>query len=122
MVFVVPGGNPSGSDRCGEYMNSLYDGNDARVPDDDLIVNSERKAWREYCASIFRNGLGPFPSDPAVSPPRGERRDELLPDESDWKDLYDVAGRQCVDNYNFDVPGGMDLMVCERGGGRLDQK
>ena len=42
-------------------------------------------------------------------------------DESDWEDPYDVAGRQYVDDYNFDVPDGMDLMVFERGGGRLDQ-
>ena len=57
-----------------------------------------------------------------MSPPRGVRRDELLSDEWDWKDPYDVAGRQYVDDYNFDVPDRMDLMVCERGGGRLDQK
>ena len=38
-------------------------------------------------------------------------------DESDWEDPYDVAGRQYVDDYNFDVPDGMDLMVFERGGG-----
>ena len=36
-------------------------------------------------------------------------------DESDWEDLYDVAGRQYVDDYDFDVPDGMDLMVFERG-------
>ena len=40
MVFV-PGGNPSGSDRRDEYVNYLYDGNDARVPDDGSIVDSE---------------------------------------------------------------------------------
>ena len=121
-VVLVPGGNPSRSDRRNEYVIYLYDGNDARVPDDDSIVNSERKAFREYCASIFRKGLGPFLSDPAVSPLKGVRRDELLSDESDWKEPYHVAGRQYVDDYNFDVPDGMDLMVCERGGGRLDQK
>ena len=49
-----------------------------------------------------------------MSPPRGVHRDELLSDESDWKDLYDVAGRQYVNDDNFDVPDGMDLMVCER--------
>ena len=43
-------------------------------------------------------------------------------DESNWEDPYDVAGQQYVDDYNFDVPDGMDLMVFERGGGRLDQK
>ena len=43
-------------------------------------------------------------------------------DESDWEDPYDVVGRQYVDDYNLDVPDGMDLMVFERGGGRLDQK
>ena len=42
-------------------------------------------------------------------------------DESDWEDLYDVASRQYVDDYNFDVPDGMDLMVFEPGGGRLDR-
>ena len=36
-------------------------------------------------------------------------------DESDWEDPYDVAGRQYVDDYNFDMPDGMDLMVFERG-------
>ena len=34
-------------------------------------------------------------------------------DESDWEDPYDVADRQYVDDYNFDVPDGMDLMVYE---------
>ena len=38
-------------------------------------------------------------------------------DESDWEEPYDVAGWQYVDDYNFDVPDGMDLMVYERGGG-----
>ena len=61
MVFV-PGGNLSRSDRRDEYMTYLYDGNDARVPDDDSIVDRERRTWREYCASIFRKGLAPFPS------------------------------------------------------------
>ena len=56
MVFV-PGGNPSRSDRRDEHVNYLYDGNDARVPDDDSIVDSVRRTWREYCASIFRKGL-----------------------------------------------------------------
>ena len=73
-------------------------------------TNLSRKTWREYCASIFRKGLGPFPL-------RGVRRDKLLSDESDWEDPYDVAGRQYVDDYNFDVPDGMDLIVFERGGG-----
>ena len=36
-------------------------------------------------------------------------------DESDWENPYDVAGRQYVDDYNFDAPDGMDLMVFERG-------
>ena len=35
---------------------------------------------------------------------------------------YDIASQQYVDDYNFDVPDGMDLMVFERGGGRLDQR
>ena len=38
-------------------------------------------------------------------------------DELDWEDPYDVAAWQYVDDYNFDVPDGMDLMVYERGGG-----
>ena len=38
MVFV-PGGNPSGFDRRNQYNTYLYVGNDARVPDDDSIVN-----------------------------------------------------------------------------------
>ena len=38
-------------------------------------------------------------------------------DESDWEDPYDIASPQYVDDYNFDVPEGMDLMVFERGRG-----
>ena len=38
-------------------------------------------------------------------------------DESEWEELYDVVGRQYVDDYNFDVPDGMDMMDFERGGG-----
>ena len=38
-------------------------------------------------------------------------------DESDWEDPYDIASQQYVDDYNFDVPEGMDLMGFERGGG-----
>ena len=87
MVFA-PSGNPSRSDRRDEYVNYIYDGNDARVSDDDSIVDSEENAWREYCASIFRKRLGPFSSDAAVSPPMGVRKDELLSDESDWEDPY----------------------------------
>ena len=52
----VPGGNPSRFDRRDEYKTYLYDGNDARVPDDDSVVDRERRIWREYCASIFRKG------------------------------------------------------------------
>ena len=73
MVFV-PGGNLSGFDWRKSY---LYDGNDARVPDDDSIVDREHRTWRKYCASIFRKGLAPFPSDAPVSPLRSGRRDEL---------------------------------------------
>ena len=39
-------------------------------------MDRERITWREYCASIFRKGLAPFPSDAPVSPPRNGRRDE----------------------------------------------
>ena len=38
-------------------------------------------------------------------------------DESDWEDPYDIASQQYVDDYNFDVPEEMDLMVFERNGG-----
>ena len=55
-IVFVPGGNPSRSDRRDEYKTYLYDGNDARVPDDDLIVDRERRTWMEYCASIFPEG------------------------------------------------------------------
>ena len=48
-----------------------------RVPDGDSIVDRERRTWREYCASIFRKGLAPFPLDVPVSPPRSGRRDKL---------------------------------------------
>ena len=41
-------------------------------------------------------------------------------DESDWEDPYDIASQQYVDDYNFDVPEGMDLM--NEAGGRLDQR
>ena len=35
-------------------------------------------------------------------------------DESDWDDLYDIASAEYVEQYNFEVPEGMDLMVFER--------
>ena len=35
-------------------------------------------------------------------------------DESDWDDPYDIASAEYVDQYNFDVPEGMDLMVFQR--------
>ena len=38
------------------------------------------------------------------------------PDESDWDDPYDSASAEYVEQYNFDVPDGMDLMVFERCG------
>ena len=38
-------------------------------------------------------------------------------DKLDWDDPYDIASAQYEDQYNFDVPEGMDLMVFERGGG-----
>ena len=38
-------------------------------------------------------------------------------DESDWDDPYHIASQEYVDQYNFDVPEGMDLMVFERGRG-----
>ena len=34
-------------------------------------------------------------------------------EESDWDDPYDIAGREYVNQYNFDLPEGMDLMVFE---------
>ena len=74
MVFV-PGGNPSRSVRRDEDGTYLYGGNDASVSDDEFIVGRERKSWRKYCASIFRKGLGPFPSDAAVPQPMGIHRD-----------------------------------------------
>ena len=36
-------------------------------------------------------------------------------DESDWDGPYDIASKEYVDQYHFDVPEGMDLMVFERG-------
>ena len=51
MVFV-PGGNPSGSDRRDEDGAYLYDGEDARVSDDESIADRERNTWRKYCASV----------------------------------------------------------------------
>ena len=38
-------------------------------------------------------------------------------DESDWDDMYDIASAEYVEQYNFDVPEGMDQMVFERCGG-----
>ena len=32
-------------------------------------------------------------------------------DESDWDDPYDIASAEYVEQYNFDVPEGMELMV-----------
>ena len=43
-------------------------------------------------------------------------------DESDWDDPYDIASAEYVEQYNFDVPEGMDLMVFERNRGRMDRK
>ena len=80
MVFV-PGGNLSRSDWRDEDGNYLHDGNDARVSDNESIVDRERKTWRKYCASIFRKGLGPCPSDVVVRQPMGVRRDELFVDD-----------------------------------------
>ena len=37
-------------------------------------------------------------------------------DESDWDDPYDIASAEYVDQYNFDVPEGMELMVFEQCG------
>ena len=37
--------------------------------------------------------------------------------ESDWDDPYDIASEEYVDQYNFDMPEGMNLMVFERGRG-----
>ena len=34
-------------------------------------------------------------------------------DESDWDDLYDIASAEYVEQYNFDVPEGMELVVFE---------
>ena len=68
LVFV-PGNSPSRAARRDVDGAYLYNGNNARVYDGDSIVDRERKTWREYCASLFREGLGPFPSDAAVSPP-----------------------------------------------------
>ena len=39
--------------------------------------------------------------------------------ESDWDDPYDIASEEYVNQYNFDVPEGMDLMVFERGRGTV---
>ena len=88
----------SGVDDCedwdSDYQREIIE--DVSVSDDDdSIVDSDRKAWREYCASIFRKRFGPM----------GVRRDELLSDESDCEDTSHVAGRQYLD-----VPDGMDLM------------
>ena len=53
-VFV-PSGNLSGFDRRNEYKAYLYDGNDAHVLDDDLIVDRERRTW---CEGTNRWSLG----------------------------------------------------------------
>ena len=37
-------------------------------------------------------------------------------DDSDWEDPYDIASEEYVDQYNVDVPEGMDMMVFERQG------
>ena len=81
LCCIWPGGKPSGFYRHNEYKSYLYDVNDACVPDNDLIVDRERKTWREYCASIFRKGLAPFPSVAPVSPPWSGRQDELRSNE-----------------------------------------
>ena len=35
-------------------------------------------------------------------------------EDSDWDDPYAIASAAYVDDYNFDVPEGMDLMVHDR--------
>ena len=42
-------------------------------------------------------------------------------DESDWDDPYDIVSEEYVDQYHFDVPEGMNLMVLNEAGGRLDR-
>ena len=37
-------------------------------------------------------------------------------EESDWEDPFDIAGREYVDQYNFDLLEGMELMVFVPGG------
>ena len=43
-------------------------------------IARERKAWREYCASIYRKRFEPM----------GVRRDELLSDESDCEQVGNI--------------------------------
>ena len=74
LVFV-PGGTPSRTDRRDLHGVYLYDGDDNCIYDDESIVD----------INILREGLGPFPSDPAVLPPTGVRWDELDLEE-DWRD------------------------------------
>ena len=88
----------NGEDNCedwdSDYQHEIIE--DVSVYyDDDSIVDSDRKAWREYCASIFWKRFGPI----------SVRRDKLLSVESDSADTYHVAGRQY-----FDVADGMNLI------------
>ena len=83
------------------------------------------------CPSVPTDDLAsvaavPLPAmrDPMVAQSRCETIDGMtvyygsdLSDESDWDDPYDIVGEEYVDQYNFDVPEGMDLMVFERGKG-----
>ena len=52
-IVFVPDDTPSRTDRPDPQGVYLYDGDDNRIYDDESIVDRERKAWREYCASLF---------------------------------------------------------------------
>ena len=67
LVFV-PSHTKSRTDRCRSRETYLIDGQDNRIADVISMVDQERESWRKYCASLFRKGLAPFPSDAAVSP------------------------------------------------------
>ena len=91
MVFV-PSSAPSRVDRRNSRGACLYDGNDNRIYGDESVVDQERETWREYCASLFRKGLAPFPSHAAVSPLTGLRRNEQYVE----ADNTDMVLPECV--------------------------
>ena len=91
-LVVVPSQKQSRADQCKSRGTYLSDEQDNRIVDDDSIVDQERDSWRKYCASLFRKGLAPFPSDAAVSPPTSVH----VKDRHDRADITNINSPECT--------------------------